>query len=238
MRLIPYDTPQASDRKHAILYNSLACDYSHPAVHSSYRILVDHLMEQYKLLCDNGIVFTFTKRETSTSRDLFSAMEKKHPIPVLLTSAAGALPEDHPFLADSGVSYDAHHLCINDIFRAAHDIVGHYVPNATFSPQGEFRSWTAHMTTLPQDAWLALWCETRGQNASTNFSGDVNYRPRRERPFAPQKAGFVPLEDIFGPARERIMRELTRPLVVHSVSPEVDEIFRPERVRHYLNTIG
>lgn len=179
MRLIPYDTPQASDRKHVILYNSLACDYSHPAVHSSYRILVDHLMEQYKLLCDNGIVFTFTKRETSTSRDLFSAMEKKHPIPVLLTSAAGALPEDHPFLADSGVSYDAHHLCINDIFRAVHDIVAHYVPNAPFSPQGEFRSWIAHITTLPQEAWLALWCETRGQNASTNFSGDVNYRPRR-----------------------------------------------------------
>lgn len=238
MRLIPYDTPQASDRKHAILYNSLACDYSHPAVHSSYRILVDHLMEQYKLLCDNGIVFTFTKRGTSTSRDLFSAMEKKHPISVLLTSAAGALPEDHPFLADSGVSYDAHHLCINDIFRAVHDIVGHYVPNATFSPQGEFRSWIAHMTTLPQDAWLALWCETRGQNASTNFSGDVNYRPRHERPFAPQKAGFVPLEDIFGPARERIMRELTRPLVVHSVSPAIDKIFRPECVQHYLNTIG
>lgn len=70
------------------------------------------------------------------------------------------------------------------------------------------------------------------------FSGDVNYRPRRERPFAPQKAGFVPLEDIFGPARGRIIRELTRPLVVHSVSPAIDKIFRPECVQHYLNTIG
>ena len=112
-------------------------------------------MDQYELLCGNGIVFTFTRRGTSTSHELFSTIKKNHPIPVLLTSAAGALPEDHPFLADSGVSYDAHHL-----------------------------------------------------------------------------------EDIFGPARGRIMRELTRPLVVHSVSPEVDEIFRPERVRHYLNGIG
>lgn len=94
-------------------------------------------------------------------------------------------------------------LVANDVFRAVHDTIAHSEGHQ-FGPYGEKRAWWAHRSSLPRDAHLALWCETRAQNCWTNAGPHMtttddtgqprlrqhhenNWLPMTQRPYAEQK---------------------------------------------------
>lgn len=99
-------------------------------------------------------------------------------------------------------------IMANDAFRAVHDAIAHSEGHS-FGPQGEKRAWWTHRSSLPREAHLALWNETRAQNVWTNAGphmrtkdadgnprlnqpGDDGYLPVADRPFSDQKCVIVP----------------------------------------------
>lgn len=101
----------------------------------------------------------------------------------------GQLPTDHPMAAPV---FPILGILLNDIFRAVHDVNAHNPIKASFGPSGEYAAWLQHRERYSYSALAALWCETRGQSAWTNFTPGHESLPLRDRPFATQKAGLVP----------------------------------------------
>lgn len=52
---------------------------------------------------------------------------------------------------------------INKIFRAVHDIFGHYISYNSFSPSGEYRAYCHHKQMFSPLARVALFTESMGQ---------------------------------------------------------------------------
>ena len=104
----------------------------------------------------------------------------------------------HPFL---GRLDPATGQSLNDRFRAVHDLFGHAAEGYGFGPRGEENAWIRHCHMFSAGAQKALTTETRGQNSWVNF-GQHNYdssghhlnRPLGDRPYAIQKAAFLPDE--------------------------------------------
>lgn len=171
-----------------------------PAIQASYEVFKDHLVRQFILMKNNGIECVDGKGEFdySSSEELREDMRQGQIIYLPTYSNQGSsseIPEMHP-LADhvkiGGVRY-----CYNDIFRIVHDFYGHG-PGHSFSPKGEHEAWNAHRSMLPQEAHLALWCETRAQSSWVNFGRHIResetFIPPYERPFAPQKVVVPPFD--------------------------------------------
>jgi len=109
-----------------------------------------------------------------------------------------SMPNNHPMLESVNryLPGNSALLYLNDIFRFVHDVNGHYGGQSeqhfSFGPTGELNAWKRHRSLYSQTALLALWCETRGQSAWVNDYDDHRSLPLKDRPFAPQKAGYVP----------------------------------------------
>ena len=91
--------------------------------------------------------------------------------------------DDHPYQGDDGVEQlrqdvkkngvlkistkDAEHgvfdLTTNTKFRAVHDYMSHIQRKTGFDAQGEIASYNAHLQTVPQKAYPALFTEVVGQ---------------------------------------------------------------------------
>lgn len=166
-----------------------------PVLERSYNTLTMYLLAQYDALTRAGYTFDFISGDGYfNSRHMFETVtETKH---LVVRKSLGDnytdIEPDHPMarevLTTDGV------MLLNDVFRAVHDILGHYAIRASFGQDGEAMAWLHHRSLLPGSAHQALWCETRGQNTWTNFWDDHQSLPNRERPFAVQKFGSVPVE--------------------------------------------
>lgn len=111
-------------------------------------------------------------------------------------SIADRLPIDHPMNLELPRT-EFGSLVLNDVFRAVHDVNGHYRAHeagltASFGPIGERNAWLTHRRQYSDAALPALWCETRGQSAWVNAFADHADMPLPNRPFATQKAGMPP----------------------------------------------
>lgn len=188
----------AESRREAEYYDIMEHDAQHPAVQESYRFLLQDLCDQYRIALDNG--FTCTPflgggEPYSSSRDMMRDISKKKLMFLrteVTNTSSSALPVDHPMSHTTVVN--GVEMSNNDIFRVVHDVWAHG-DGHSFSPEGEARAWWTHRNCIDPRGWMALWCETRGQNVWTNFGPQaVPGSPLRERPFAPQKAGVVPTE--------------------------------------------
>jgi hypothetical protein len=182
----------------ADLYEVMIHDPENPAVRTSYEAFSEHLIDQFKLIQD--LNFRFIPSEDhygyKTSNDLRTDIVKGQMVYLPTASNNGSLNEicdDHPLskIVDiGGISW-----VMNDIFRIVHDFYGHGTGHS-FAPQGEHQAWLNHRSMLPQEALMALFCETRGQSSWINFGRhireSVDYINLSERPFAPQKSGIVP----------------------------------------------
>ena len=91
-------------------------------------------------------------------------------------------------------------MCLNDVFRVVHDIIGHFLTEFGFSGRGEFNAMLSHRSTLPAECYPALYCETACQTIWFEFGphlwrkdgsvpvyGNSDWLPRNERPFSEQK---------------------------------------------------
>lgn len=193
------DLPRAGDLEHAMLYREMIHQPTSPIVDFSYGVFIGQLVSQWRMCVDAGIEFCLSPDSPRSSKELFDTIDSSGVCPILPTSTAGTLPKDHPMAQPTEISIGGKTLCANDVFRGVHDVFGHYIPDADFSPQGEFRAWVAHDSTLEYASWLALFCETRGQNADTNFLDGAYLIPRANRKFARQKCGVVPKDQVYSP---------------------------------------
>lgn len=160
----------------------------------SYKSLGDVLVAQYDVLRSIGIVFEFVSGEPhSTSKTMFAEIaQRRLTVRKSLGDDYSDIEPDHP-MAQWVFTIDGRML-LNDVFRAVHDVLGHYAIRASIGQDGEALAWLHHRSLMPRLAHQALWWETRGQNAWTNFWDDHQSLPNRERPFAVQKYGSVPGE--------------------------------------------
>lgn len=160
----------------------------------SYKSLGDVLVDQYNALVDIGMEFIFVSGEPhTTSKSMFAEIaQRRLTVRKSLGDDYTDIEPDHPmaqwvFTADG-------RMLLNDVFRAVHDVLGHYAIRASIGQNGEAMAWLHHRSLLPRTAHRSLWWETRGQNTWTNFWDDHQSLPNRERPFAVQKYGSVPVE--------------------------------------------
>jgi hypothetical protein len=122
--------------------------------------------------------------------------------------ATGAAHEhqEYPLLRRSGVHIDGQPMTYNDIFRAVHELFGHAMLGTNYGPVGEANAWRIHSFMFTPLANLVLVTELRGQNTFTNYGphmrdesgnlrrrGDPKFLTVPNRPFAAQKAGFLPV---------------------------------------------
>lgn len=190
-----------------------------PVVVSSYSAFIDQLVSQWRMCVDAGIEFCLSPDSPKSSKELFAIIDSLGVCPILPTTMAGTLPKDHPMANTVKINVGGKPLCANDVFRGVHDIVGHYIPDADFSPKGEFRAWVAHDSTLRCDSWLELFCETRGQNADTNFLDGAHLIPRANRKFAEQKCGVIPKDQVYSQQVMDRIRRQDQPVVRLRDSP-------------------
>lgn len=160
----------------------------------SYMSLGDVLTAQYDALREIGIEFVFVSGEPhSSSRTMFAEIaQRRLTVRKSLGDDYTDIPIPHP-MAQSVLTVDGR-MILNDVFRAVHDVLGHYAIRASIGQDGEALAWLHHRSLLPRITHQALWCETRGQNTWTNFWDNHQSLPNRERPFAVQKYGTIPGE--------------------------------------------
>lgn len=175
------------------------------SIKESYEMFIDTILWQWKWMIDAGLRVGFVDGEPySSSMDMRSYVANYSHIRVRRTVGSDYDDRDgtegrdeHPMFQSYYVDLstelgDTGRIMANDIFRAVHDVFGHVRAQAGFGPDGEALAWLSHRQTMPPEALPALWCETRGQNAWTNFYGNHSAQPLSKRPFATQKFGAVP----------------------------------------------
>lgn len=181
-------------------YDEMSVNTDLPEVVHSYEVFTEHLIAQFRLMQDAGFEFIDGKgeHEYSSSDALRDDMRQGRIIYLPTVSNQGTQSEIapwHPFAQE--VFIGDRYWIVNDIFRIVHDFYGHG-PGHGFSPHGEHDAWLSHRSILPKEARIALFCETRGQSSWVNFGKHIRNSPvfiaPFERPFAPQKIGFVPEE--------------------------------------------
>jgi hypothetical protein len=165
-----------------------------PAVTASYDALLSAIKAQYSAMIAAGIRIIFGPDDPyANSAEMLADVTERQTLRVY-ADAGATLPVDHPMKKWYWDRSAGDFVCANDVFRAVHDYMGHtQAPYVSFGPRGEWEAWRQHRRTLPETSWMALWCETRGQNTWTNYYADHAALPLPERPYAVQKAGAVPI---------------------------------------------
>lgn len=187
-------------------YSAMEHDPENPEVWASYRALSIAIVGQWNGLLAAGFEFVASADDPYDSSDAMLRDAERNRRIAVFTDGGASLPGDHP-MQSSPIAYGAlpdtaaiGFRTMNDVFRGVHDVMGHYAAHrageiASFGPVGEYNAWRQHFRSLPPEAYLALWCETRGQNAYTNFYGNHAELPIAERPYVDQRAGvpYLPL---------------------------------------------
>lgn len=122
--------------------------------------MAEEVRDQHRLLTSHG--FTFTVRESDpypTHHDMFNDVFYNRHIAVMSTATTG----HHPLFTDE----------VNDMFRAVHDVFGHFAAQRGFDRHGEEAAYRRHALMFSRRASRAMATETRGQNAALVANGGV-----------------------------------------------------------------
>ncbi len=201
----PHDPEQG--RRIAEAYDAMAHDPTNPDVKKAYDALIEHTFKQYQALKNEGFQFHFNE----PGQDPYAAS----PALGYLDARRGHLsifptieghghaetlgPEsvkNNPLLAESGESWQGKPALMNDVFRAVHDMFGHYAEgNPFFRAPGEERAWVHHGLIYPESALGAVFSELPGQNSWTNYHPSVAERNKgasgKDTVYADQKVGLL-----------------------------------------------
>lgn len=209
---------ETDDIASAMAYDAAEHQPGHPKVQRSYRAFRRHIREQHDALTAAGYSFKPWHGENeqpyADSSEMINDLRENKRLYFFRTEVSqdseGALPPDHPMAQDMTVTTadgQTETWCANDVFRAVHDSIAHSEGH-TFGPKGEKQAWWTHRSSLPREAHLALWNETRAQNTWTNAGPhmrtagsdgaprlmrpeDEGWVPIPERPYAAQKCVVV-----------------------------------------------
>ena len=216
--------------RHAHQYTSVNVDYpllrrialayekSHHSpdddeVIESYLAFKQEIVVQFEYMLAEGIKITPwlpSGQPYNSSRDLLRQVAESNRLHVFLTKNGYGEQEQlsvlsHPMLEETDYVINGQRLCYNDVFRAVHDYVGHYLYQLDFSVLGECQTAFRHMETLSEAASKAVFSETAGQicffyygshlydsELSCPSKGNSGYVPLSLRPYAEQKATVLP----------------------------------------------
>lgn len=157
-----------------------------PEAEASYKSLVDEIGRQYEALLASGLKVHAWKGEgepygdpPGSSRPNSDKMRRdiadSGEYSFYMTESgfgAGNVTENHPMLRQTKFkTSDGEPMVANDLFRVVHDFVAHVRGGYSFSTNGEFNGTLSHASTLPEEAWPALFAETFGQNAVYERTG-------------------------------------------------------------------
>lgn len=202
---------ESSDVLNAMTYSDSSDQRENAGILASYEILADHLCQQYETMVSHGVSFIehdSNEEPYRCSADMLEDLENKTLV-YLPTSKTNTIEDDHPMVRATPLkNSQGTSMMLNDVFRCVHDSIAHSA-GYDFSFRGEKGAWLVHRELLPRAAHLALWNETRGQNAWTNagehiriLDGNGFYRlprkedkewvPMRDRPFPQQKCVLAP----------------------------------------------
>lgn len=189
---------------------------THPKIQRSYRSFRQHIRQQWNALAAAGYRFEpwsgtdahgeQQEQPYANSAEMVTDLRDNKHLYYFRTEASGGLPPDHPMAKEITVTMPdgtPTKLVANDVFRAVHDSIAHSEGHQ-FGPHGEKCAWWTHRASLPSEARLALWNETRAQNAWTNAGphmitttpdgtprtlkrGDSGWLPQTQRPYSDQK---------------------------------------------------
>jgi len=202
---------EALGKRIANCYESLPHDPDNAFVQSAYRQLADELLNQFNFLNEQEpIVYEAYEGEGEPYQNSYDMLFDFHNHHLYFFKTTKGFGEKSRFpnnimLEKTGIMVGDYELLLNDIFRIVHDIFGHAMKGYTFGPKGEDNAWFTHMNMFSPMAAAALTTETRGQNCWVNFgkhlrdengnirqSGDPQYLPPQQRPFADQKMNVLP----------------------------------------------
>ena len=177
----------------------------HPLVARSYRSFRQHIVGQWDTLTAAGYRFEpwhgATEQPYLDSAAMIADLRENKHLFYFRTDVSqdtdGALPTDHPMARTVTVTTadgQRQQMIANDVFRAVHDAIAHGEGHQ-FGPHGEKRAWWAHRSSLPREARLALWCETRAQNCWTNAGPHMTTTGNDDTPrvLRRDEAGWLPL---------------------------------------------
>lgn len=175
--------------KAAEAYHYMEHTPTNPKVTESYILFKRELLREW-LLINEQLTCEFAGEDKNypSSKAMLEDINNGH-LYILKTSSAHKFSPRHPMLEQ--INWQGQTIVFNDIFRAVHDVYGHYRAQSSFNLEGEKQAWLAHRTMFPSNALSALWCETRGQASWTNCWGNHPNLPLKDRPFAQQKAGII-----------------------------------------------
>lgn len=176
-------------------------DLANPDVRKAYEELAKEVKEQFESIPVKVEVLSGQGEPYDGSADMRRDVLDNNHLYIYGTDAAsfgpkGVTYDNHPLLEDSGlVDINKRPLLMNDLLRAVHDYYAHTMSPVEFGPKGEEAAWKNHMamTASPWARW-ALTSETRGQNSWVNFREGIDKLPLKERGFAEQKVGLLPIE--------------------------------------------
>ncbi len=202
-------------------YDNLKHNPSDPKVRKSYEIFINETLEQAKKLQKSGIRFEIEGSlpycashgircskdgEYKSAKDMFKDIEDNKHLFYRPSDNDYKGVEDHPMFRKIDIkNIHGEKMRANDIFRAVHDINGHNMAKAPFTPQGEIDAYIEHKKLFSKDATRALFTETQGQGMWVNFNKKSGKKNRQLQDigdfnklvFPRQKAGLFPDEVIF-----------------------------------------
>ena len=145
----------------------------HEPEHPSYRAFCRETVAQFRGLLNSGYVFELTSDEPyADSASMFRDIKLKH----LQIFNGGKLVENNPlrsYVTAYFPGYCWNQFQINEMFRAVHDILGHFPgrhPYETF--EGELAAYQEHKKWYSLEALPALYSETVGQLCVYYATGD------------------------------------------------------------------
>jgi hypothetical protein len=185
-------------------YEDLKHNPNDPKVKKAYSIFVKETLEQARKLQKQGM--KFQSEEYKDASAMFKDVKENKHLLYRPSDNDYKGVEDHPMFQLTNIrNTNGDRMRVNDVFRAIHDINGHFNSSSQFTPQGELNSYVEHKKLYSQEAIRALFTETQGQGLWVNFNKKTGKKNRQlqkvgkfnELDFPKQKAGIFPDGVIF-----------------------------------------
>lgn len=147
---------------HQTRINQTAGEYlwgQHNPNHPSWAPFITETIAQYQALVNTG--FTFQRSDVipyKNTETMFQDIARQR---LLVYTGGQNMQVGHP-LATFGHAKEL--ATVNEVFRAVHDINGHFLAQADFETfDGEYKAWERHKLMYSAEALPALTSETIGQ---------------------------------------------------------------------------